>query len=102
MLRAIAAGVTILMGGDVGVFPHGDNAREMETLVEYGMKPLAVLQSATSVNARVFGLGKWLGVIKPGYLADMIVVQGNPSEDIHAVRRIRLVMKDGVIYRRED
>lgn len=62
----------------------------------------AVLQSATSVNARVFGLGKWLGAIQPGYLADIIVVLGNPSEDIHAVRRIRLVMKDGVIYRKED
>ena len=96
--QALASGVTILMGGDVGVFPHGDNAREMETLVDYGMKPLAVLQAATSVNARVFGIGDSLGSIKPGYLADIIVVHGNPSEDIHAVRQIRLVMKGGVIF----
>ncbi|TDW96514.1 imidazolonepropionase-like amidohydrolase [Dinghuibacter silviterrae] len=99
--QALADGVTILMGGDVGVFPHGDNAREMETMVEYGMSPLAVLQSATSVNARVFGIGDSLGNIKPGYLADIIVVSGDPSKDIHAVRQIRLVMKDGVVYRKE-
>jgi len=95
---ALASGVTILMGGDVGVFPHGDNAREMEALVEYGMTPIAVLQSATAVNARVFGLGDSLGSIKPGYLADLIIVYGNPSVDIHAVRQIRMVMKDGVVY----
>lgn len=99
---ALRADVTILMGGDVGVFPHGDNAREMELMVEYGMTPLNVLRSATSVNARVFGIGDSLGNIRPGYLADIIVVQGDPSRDIHAVRAVKLVMKDGVIYRRED
>ena len=100
--EALASGVTILMGGDVGVFPHGDNAREMETMAEYGMKPLAVLRSATSVNARVFGIGDSLGNLKPGYLADIIVVRGDPTKDIHAVRQVRLVIKNGVIYRRED
>jgi len=99
---ALAAGVTILMGGDVGVFPHGDNAREMELMTEYGMKPLDVLRSATSVNARVFGIGDSLGSIRPRYLADIIIVKGDPSTDIHAIRAIRLVMKGGVIYRRED
>lgn len=98
---ALRADVTILMGGDVGVFPHGDNAREMELMVEYGMTPLNVLRSATSVNARVFGIGDSLGSIRPGYLADIIVVRGDPSRDIHAVRAVKLVMKDGVIYRRE-
>jgi imidazolonepropionase-like amidohydrolase len=96
--QALASGVTILMGGDVGVFTHGDNAREMETMVEYGMSPLAVLQSATSVNARVFGLNE-LGNIKARYLADIIIVQGDPTRDIHTVRALRMVMKDGVIYK---
>lgn len=99
---ALASGVTILMGGDVGVFPHGDNAREMETMTEYGMAPLAVLRSATSINARVFGIGDSLGSIRPGYLADIIVVRGDPTRDIQAVRQVRLVMKNGVVYRRED
>lgn len=95
--EALKAGVTIVMGGDVGVFTHGDNAREMLLLAEYGMKNIDVLRSATSVNAAVFEL-KDLGNIKPGYLADMVAVYGNPVEDIRAVKQIRMVMKDGVIY----
>jgi imidazolonepropionase-like amidohydrolase len=66
-------------------------------MAEYGMKPINVLRSATSVNASVFGLTK-LGNIKPGYLADLVAVQGNPAEDIKAVKQVKLVMKDGVIY----
>ena len=95
--EAMKAGVTICMGGDVGVFPHGDNAREMVLMAEYGMKPLDVLRSATSVNAGVFGL-KTLGNVKPGFLADLVAVEGNPSEDIKAVKQVKLVMKDGIIY----
>jgi imidazolonepropionase-like amidohydrolase len=95
--EAMKAGVTICMGGDVGVFPHGDNAREMLLMVDYGMKPIDVLRSATSTNAAVFGL-KDLGNIKPGYLADLVAVEGNPAEDIKAVKHVKLVMKDGVIY----
>jgi imidazolonepropionase-like amidohydrolase len=94
---ALNAGVTICMGGDVGVFAHGDNAREMVLMVEYGMKPIDVLRSATSVNAEVFGL-KNLGNIKTGYLADMVAVEGNPAEDIKVVKQVKLVMKDGVVY----
>jgi len=94
---ALKAGVTICMGGDVGVFAHGDNAREMVLMVDYGMKAIDVLRSATSVNAAVFQL-KDLGNIKPGYLADIIAVEGNPAEDIKAVKQVRLVMKDGVVY----
>ena len=97
---ALKAGVTICMGGDVGVFPHGDNAREMILMAGYGMKPIDVLKSATSVNAEVFGL-KQLGNIKAGYLADLVAVQGNPVEDIKAVRQVKFVMKDGIIYRQE-
>lgn len=96
---ALKAGVTICMGGDVGVFPHGDNAREMEMMVEYGMKPVDVLRSATSVNADVFGYGDKIGRIKKGLYADIIAVQGDPSKDIHDIRKNILVMKDGKIYR---
>jgi imidazolonepropionase-like amidohydrolase len=95
--EALKAGVTICMGGDVGVFAHGDNAREMFLMVEYGMKPVDVLRSATSINAEVFGL-KDLGNIKAGYLADLVAVDGNPSDDIKMVKQVRLVMKDGVVY----
>ncbi len=95
--EAMKAGVTICMGGDVGVFPHGENAREMILMAEYGMKPIDVLRSATSVNAEVFGI-KLLGNIKPWYFADLVAVDGDPSADIKAVQKVKLVMKDGVIY----
>lgn len=94
---ALQSGVTICMGGDVGVFPHGDNAREMELMVEYGMKPLQVLRSATSVNADVFELND-RGRIKAGLLADIIAVEGNPVTNIHDIRNVKLVIKDGEIY----
>lgn len=95
---ALKSGVTICMGGDVGVFPHGDNAREMELMVEYGMNPIDVLRSATSVNADVFQMRNKIGRIKEGLLADLIVVEGDPSKNIHDIRNIRLVMKEGKIY----
>lgn len=95
---ALRAGVTICMGGDVGVFPHGDNAREMEMMVEYGMQPIDVLKSATSVNAAVFGWADRIGRIQKGMLADLIAVEGDPSVDIHHIRKVVLVMKDGKIY----
>ena len=96
---ALAAGVTICMGGDVGVYPHGDNAREMEDMVDYGMKPLDVLRSATSVNADVFRISKQVGRIRGGLLADILVVEGDPAVNISQVRKVVWVMKDGVIYR---
>lgn len=95
---AMDAGVTICMGGDVGVFAHGNNAMEMEDMVDYGMKPLDVLRSATSVNADVFRLAARLGRIKPGLLADILVVSGNPAVNISDVRKVVWVMKDGMIY----
>jgi imidazolonepropionase-like amidohydrolase len=95
---ALQAGVTICMGGDVGVFTHGDNAREMEMMVEYGMPIIDVLRSATSVNADVFKINKTVGRISAGLLADILVVEGNPSKDIHYIRNIKMVMKNGVIY----
>jgi imidazolonepropionase-like amidohydrolase len=95
---ALDAGVTICMGGDVGVFTHGDNAREMEDMVDYGMKPIDVLKSATSVNADVFKIAEQVGRIKKKLFADIIVVEGDPSTNISQVRKIKLVMKNGVIY----
>lgn len=98
--KALEAGVTICMGGDVGVFTHGDNAREMEMMVDYGMKPLQVLQAATSVNADVFGISNKTGRIRKGLLADIIAVEGDPTTDISNVRKVTLVMKDGQLYKR--
>ncbi len=96
---ALKNGVTICMGGDVGVFPHGENVREMELMVEYGMKPLDVLRSATSVNADVFGYGSKIGRIKKGLFADIIMAEGDPSTNISSLRKIVFVMKNGKIYK---
>jgi imidazolonepropionase-like amidohydrolase len=98
---ALKSGVTICMGGDVGVFSHGDNAKEMELMVEYGMKPIDVLKSATSVNADVFGYGDRAGRIKREFFADLIAVSGDPTQDIKNVRKVKMVIKDGVIYKKE-
>ncbi|HQV87496.1 MAG TPA: amidohydrolase family protein, partial [Chitinophagaceae bacterium] len=97
---ALQAGVTICMGGDAGVYTHGDNAREMELMVDYGMKPLEVLRSTTSVNADVFGYASKIGRIKKGLAADIIAVEGDPSADIKNIRKVNLVIKDGVIYKK--
>jgi len=97
---AMEMGVTICMGGDVGVFPHGDNAREMELMVNYGMKPLHALRAATSTNARVLGISKNLGGIFPGMLADIVAVEGNPAANISDIQRVQLVIKNGMIIRR--
>jgi imidazolonepropionase-like amidohydrolase len=98
---AMASGVTICMGGDVGVFAHGDNAREMEEMVDYGMKPIDVLRSATSVNADVFKIGSKAGRIRVGMPADLLVVEGDPSASISQIRKVKWVMKDGIIYQPE-
>lgn len=97
--QALAAGVTICMGGDVGVFSHGNNAWELELMVEYGMPPLDALRSATSVNARVFGWADHLGAIKPGLVADLIAVEGRPDQDIKALQQVKWVMKDGKVVK---
>jgi imidazolonepropionase-like amidohydrolase len=96
---ALKAGVTISMGGDVGVYTHGDNARELELMVEYGMKPLDVLKSATSVNADVFGYANMIGRVQKGLRADLVAVTGDPSKNISAIRSVVLVMKDGILYK---
>jgi imidazolonepropionase-like amidohydrolase len=96
--QALASGVIICMGGDVGVYTHGTNAREMEDMVEYGMKPMDVLRSATSVNADVFRIAEHVGRIKPGLFADLLVVEGDPSVNITQIRKVVWVMKDGILY----
>ncbi len=99
MKAALEAGVTFIMGGDVGVFAHGDNAREMELLVhEYGFSPLEVLRQATSGNAKIFHLDD-RGRIAPGLLADLVSVTGDPTKDVAALRQVRMVMKGGTIFR---
>jgi imidazolonepropionase-like amidohydrolase len=96
------AGVRICMGGDAGVFDHGYNGWEMELMVEYGMTPLAVLRAATSGNAAIFHLDETLGSVRPGMLADLVAVRGDPAEDISAARAVRFVMKGGEVVERPD
>lgn len=94
---ALKSGVTIAFGGDVGVYTHGDNARELELMVDYGMPVLEVLRSATSVNAKVFHQAE-IGQIKAGFKADLIVVEGDPIKNISQIRKVKLVMKNGLFY----
>ncbi len=96
---ALDAGVTILSGSDVGVFTHGDNARELELMVNYGMTADAALKSATSIAARVLHMDSRIGRIREGLLADIIAVDGDPTRDISSLRRVRYVMKGGTVYR---
>lgn len=96
---ALDAGVTILSGSDVGVYTHGDNARELELMVNYGMSADAALKSATSIAARVLHMENRIGRVKEGLLADVIAVDGDPTHDISALKRVRFVMKDGAVYR---
>ena len=95
---AIASGVSIGMGGDVGVFPHGENVLEMELMVEYGLPVIDALKAATSINAKAFHIDDSLGYIKPGYIADVIAVEGDPSKNISDLKKVKFVMKEGIIY----
>ncbi|MGN6057882.1 MAG: amidohydrolase family protein, partial [Sphingomicrobium sp.] len=95
---AMQAGVPICMGGDVGVFAHGENWREMDAMQRAGMPAAQVMIAATSGNARIFHLAD-RGEVKPGLLADLVALDGDPTRDVNAVRKIRLVMKGGQIVR---
>jgi imidazolonepropionase-like amidohydrolase len=97
--EAREAGVTIVNGSDLGVFPHGDGARELELLVDHGMKPAQALRAATAGAARALHLEDRVGAVKPGLLADLVAVDGDPTRDIGALRHVRLVLKGGTVYR---
>lgn len=94
---ALDAGVTILSGSDVGVFTHGENAKEIELMVEYGMSPVDALKAATSTAGRVFHMD--IGVVKSGMLADLIAVDGDPASDITSLGKVKFVMKGGTVYK---
>jgi len=96
---ALDAGVTIASGSDVGVFAHGDNVRELEAMVNFGMPIIDVLRSATSVDARVLHMSDKVGQVKAGLFADVIAVEGDPTKDISALRKVKFVMKGGVVYK---
>jgi imidazolonepropionase-like amidohydrolase len=96
---ALASGVTIINGSDVGAFAHGELGRELELLVDFGMTPAQALKAATSTAASVLDLNKKVGTIKPGLRADLVAVEGDPTEQIASIRKVKLVMKDGVIHR---
>jgi imidazolonepropionase-like amidohydrolase len=100
MKAAVEAGVTIVNGSDIGVFAHGDGARELELLVEYGLTPARALRAATGTAADALLLGDKLGRVKPGLLADLVAVAGDPTADIKALRQVRLVMKGGTVHKR--
>ncbi len=96
---ALEAGVVLCNGSDAGVFPHGDNARELRLLVEYGATPLQALRAATSVNAGLLGWGDRLGRVAPGFLADLVAVSGDPLRGIAVLKDVHFVMKNGVVFR---
>jgi imidazolonepropionase-like amidohydrolase len=100
--KQLAAGVPFAVGSDVGPFPHGTQARELALMVKHGMKPLAVLQADMLNGARLLGWQTQIGVLKPGYYADIIAVPGSPLDDITAVERVSFVMKGGVIVKPAD
>jgi imidazolonepropionase-like amidohydrolase len=97
--KQVAAGIPFAVGSDVGPFAHGTQAREMELMVKYGMKPLAVLQADMINGAKLLGWAGRIGALKPGYFADIVAVPGSPLEDISAVERVSFVMKDGAVIR---
>jgi imidazolonepropionase-like amidohydrolase len=96
---ALKAGVTICVGGDTGVFAHGDNARELELMAAWGMAPADVVGAATAGNASILGLADRIGTIAPGRIADLIAVNGDPTTDMAALRKVRLVVQGGMIVR---
>ncbi len=96
---ALDAGVTIINGSDVGTFPHGDNARELDAMVAYGMPIVAALKSATSVAAKVLHMENQIGAVKTGLYADLVAFDGDPTKDLSALRRVKLVMKNGTVYK---
>jgi imidazolonepropionase-like amidohydrolase len=98
--RQVGAGIPFAVGSDVGPFPHGTQARELELMVTYGMKPLAVLQADLINGAKLLGWDGQIGELKPGYYADIIAVPGNPLDDIRVLQHVAFVMKGGIVAKR--
>jgi imidazolonepropionase-like amidohydrolase len=98
--KQLAAGVPMAMGSDVGPFPHGTQAREFVLMVKFGMTPLAAIQAGTINGAKLLGWQDQIGVLKPGYMADIVAVPGNPLDDISTLQKVSFVMKNGVVYRK--
>jgi imidazolonepropionase-like amidohydrolase len=98
--KQLAAGVPMAVGSDVGPFPHGTQARELELMVKFGMPPLAALQADLLNGAKLLGWQGQIGELKPGYFADVIAVPGDPSQDISVLQKVSFVMKGGVVYRK--
>jgi imidazolonepropionase-like amidohydrolase len=98
--KQLAAGVPMVVGSDVGPFPHGTQARELALMVQYGMKPIQVLQADLLNGAKLLGWDGQIGALKPGYFADVIAVPGDPTQDISVTARVSFVMKNGRVYRR--
>jgi imidazolonepropionase-like amidohydrolase len=99
--KQLAAGVPMAVGSDVGPFPHGTQAREFNLMVKYGMTPLAALQADLLNGAKLLGWQDQIGALRPGYLADIIAVPGDPLSDISVLQKVTFVMKGGVVYRRD-
>jgi imidazolonepropionase-like amidohydrolase len=97
---AMQAGVPICMGGDVGVFTHGQNWLEMDAMQRAGMPAAQVMIAATSGNAKILRLTD-RGEVKPGLLADLVAVEGDPTREVNAVRSILLIIKGGMLVHRE-
>lgn len=99
--RAVKMGIRLTMGTDAGIYPHGDNAKQLAVMVRYGMTPIQALRSATQIGAEALGRDKDVGAIAVGRYADIIAVPGDPTQDVTAVERVSFVMKGGVVYRRD-
>ncbi len=97
--KAVKAGVKMAFGTDAGVYPHGDNARQFPVMVTYGMTSMQAIQAATVNAADLLGWGGKVGRIAPGFYADLIAVDGDPAADVHALERVRFVMKGGVVWK---
>ncbi len=96
---ALDSGVTIGSGSDVGVFPHGDEAREVEALANSGMSNVEALRAATSVDAKILHMDDRIGRVKEGLFADLIAIDGDPTKDISTLHKVKFVMKNGTVYK---